>query len=103
MNIYKGATPDLTFTFGDYNPTEADKIVLSLSTDGENPILEKDETELTVTADSISLYLTQEETLSFPKGIMYGQFNFVYDGGDRLPSEQFSFYWKPNMHNEVIE
>ena len=58
---------------------------------------------MTVTSESIGLYLTQEETLSFPVGVMYGMFNFVYANGERIPSDNFSFRWKPNMHNEVIE
>lgn len=100
--MYKGTTPTFIFTFEDFDPTIADRILLTFSVDKKRPILELDESDMTVSSVSISVYLPQETTLSFPNGQIYAQFNFVFSEGQRVASEIVAINWARNLHNEVI-
>lgn len=100
--MYKGTTPTFVFTFADFDPTTADRIILTISADKRTPILEIDKTDMTVDSESISIWLSQEETLAFPVGNIYCQFNFVFEDGQRVASNIGTIVWNRNLHSEVI-
>lgn len=103
VKTIRGSTPTLTFTFEEYDPTIPEKVVLTFAKkDNGKVLLEIWEDELEITEHSVKCYLSQEQTLSFPKGEIVAQFNFVYEGGKRVPSEEISISWDRNLHNEVI-
>lgn len=99
----KGATPTLTFTFKEYDPTIPQKVVLTFARkDNGKVLLEIWEDDLEITEHTIKCFLTQEQTLSFPKGEISVQFNFVYADGKRIPSEETYITFDRNLHDEVI-
>lgn len=100
--MYKGTTPTFTFTFSDFDPTRASKILLTFSVDRKTPLLEIGESDMTVNSTSISVYLSQETTISFPVGRLYAQFNFVFSEGQRAASTITTIDWNRNLHDEVI-
>ena len=100
--MYKGTTPTFIFTFTDFDPTQAEEIILTFSVDQKTPLLEKHTEDLTIESDNISVALTQEETINFPKGNMYCQFNFKYSDGSRVASAICSIDWANNLHREVM-
>lgn len=100
--MYKGTTPTIIFTFADFDPTTADRIILTISADKRTPILEIDKTDMTVDSESVSIWLSQEDTLSFPVGRVFAQFNFVFADGQRVASNIATIEWNRNLHSEVI-
>ena len=71
----------------------------------ETPILTKTDDDLEVTADSVGVYLTQEETLSFPVGRIKAQLNWLYQQGNktkRACSDMLMITAKKNLIDEVI-
>ena len=101
--MYKGTTPTFVFTFEDFDPTTADEIILTLSADKRTPIIEIAKADMSVDETSISVWLSQEETLSFPTGNVFCQFNFVFEDGQRVASNIGTIVWNRNLHSEVIE
>lgn len=95
--IYRGATPTLIFTFEDFDPTTAEKIILSFSNG-----LDITEEDMDITADSISVWLTQEQTLGMRPDTILAQFNFLFADGQRVPSEKKHIIWDENLYNEVM-
>ena len=52
--MYKGTTPTFTFTFPpDFDPTTAESVVLTFSSNKKDPLIEKDESELEINENSI--------------------------------------------------
>lgn len=100
--MYKGTTPTFTFTFSDFDPTSAVAIIVTLSADRKTPIIEKDESELTIDSTSVSLALTQEETLAMPSGNVYAQLNFLMNDGSRCATNIMSVDFSRNLHSEVM-
>lgn len=100
--MYKGTTPTIIFTFTDFDPTTADEIILTMSADRKNPLIEIEKADMSVDGTSISVWLSQEETLAFPVGNVYCQFNFVFEDGQRVASNIGTIVWNRNLHSEVI-
>ena len=101
--MYKGSTPTFTFTFDeDFDPSSATSVILTFSANGINAILEKTKSELTIDSHSVTIKLTQAETLLFPAGRLYCQLNFVMSDGTRLPTDIAIVMFDNNLHDEVI-
>lgn len=100
--MYKGTTPSLIFTFSDFDPTSAVAIIVTLSADRKTPIIEKDESELTIDTTSVTVALTQEETLSMPSGNVFAQINFLMNDGSRCATNIMSIDFSRNLHSEVM-
>ena len=101
--MYKGTTPTFTFTFPeDFDPSLASDILLTFSADRRHPILEIEREEMTISDGTISVWLSQEQTVKFPTGNVYVQFNFDYSDGNRVASIIQTIVWNRNLHSEVI-
>lgn len=62
----RGTTPTHTFTT-DIDLTDAEVIFITYEQDGA-PVMEKTKEDLAITAESLTVKLTQEETLAFELG-----------------------------------
>lgn len=103
--MYKGTTPTYTFTTTDADLTIASNVYVTFSTMDEKEIMTKTGTALTVTEHSIEVYLTQEETLSFPTGSVKVQINWLYDDNGEIKracSNKMTIPTKKNLKNEVL-
>ena len=96
-NIIKGTTPTFIFTFANFDPTTAEKIIASFSNG-----LEIAETDMDITEESISVWLSQQQTLSMPQGGVTVQFNFLFQDGQRVATTAERIEWENNLHNEVM-
>ena len=74
MSIWRGTTPDITMTFptGSVDFTGAQEILVTLKDPKGNILLK---TVPTATAEELTVFLTQEQTLSLPVGTAYLQAN----------------------------
>lgn len=95
--MYKGTTPTLIFTFTDFDPTTAEKIIVTFSNG-----LELTEEDIDVTSDSISVWLSQEQSLAMPTSTVSVQINFLFEDGQRVASTVGQINWNRNLHNEVM-
>lgn len=95
--MYKGTTPTLIFTFTDFDPTTAEKIIVTFSNG-----LELTEEDIDVTSDSISVWLPQEQSLAMPTSTVSVQINFLFEDGQRVASTVGQINWNRNLHNEVM-
>lgn len=77
--MFRGTTPTYIFkTNDDIDLTIADKVYVTFSGMDEGEIMTKTDDALVVSADTIEVYLTQQETLSFPNGKIKVQINWLY-------------------------
>lgn len=97
MTIIKGTTPTIIFTFTDFDPTTAEKTIVSFSNG-----LEITETDMDITSDSVSVWLTQEQTLGMMQGTVTVQINFLFADGQRVATNTERINWLNNLHNEVM-
>lgn len=65
--------------------------------------LRKSDTQLELTADTITLSLTQEETLSFKKGTIGIEVNVTYDNGGRAISQTYDDEVIESIEDRVLE
>lgn len=101
--MYKGTTPTFVFTFPPYfNPSSAEEIIVTFSSNKVNDILEKTKSEITVDNESIMVTLTQQETLMLPLGRLYCQINFVFSDGQRVATDVVVVGINQNLHDRVI-
>ena len=96
-NVIKGTTPTFIFTFKDFDPRTAEKIIASFSNG-----LEITETGMDIDENSISVWLSQAQTLSMPQGGVTVQFNFLFQDGQRVATRPERIEWSNNLHNEVM-
>lgn len=101
MAYIKGTTPTIIFTSPDtFDCTLPSKIVLTVKS-GAKVIIRKENEDLDIQEHSISVWFSQEETLSFQREIKM-QLNMLYDDGNRAASDEKRFEWKDNQLNEVM-
>lgn len=100
--MYKGTTPTFIFTFSDFDPTTADDVILTFSQDKRKPLVEIGKDDMTIESNQISVWLSQEETLAFPMGRIFCQFNFSFEDGQRVASTIKDVEFNRNLHNEVM-
>ncbi len=102
--MFKGTTPDITFRFpeGKVDFTEADSILVTIKDSRENLLLELTPT---FTENTLTIYLTQEQTLALPTGNVVLQANWTYPEGNKMKrgcSQICPISIVPNLHNEVM-
>lgn len=95
--IYKGTTPTFVFTFADFDPTTASKVLCTFSNG-----LEITEADMDITSESVSIWLSQEQTLAMPQSSVSVQFNFLFADGQRAASIVKTIWFDRNLHNEVM-
>lgn len=106
MAIYKGTTPTYIFTLpDDIDLSTADSVYVTFSKKNYETILTKEDNELEIQANTVSVFLDQEDTLSFPRGDILVQINWLYEDGSttkRACSEIITIPAKRNLIDEVI-
>ena len=104
--VYKGATPTLSFTFPEtIDLTLATDAVFTCTDGYKNIRLEKTGEDLVITPHQVDIRFTQEETLSMPKAAQV-QANFLFADGsrvDRVPSKIVNLEFETNLKPEVME
>lgn len=102
--MYRGTTPTYTFTLPEcVDMTQATDVFVTFSRTDMSLIFTKTGEDLGVTEHSVSVYLTQEETLSFPNAKVAVQLNWLLPGRKRACSNILFITAKQNLINEVIE
>lgn len=105
--MMKGTTPTFILTLPDYiNLEEASNVFVTFSYPNSNKeIVTKSLDDLEIEVNSVSVFLTQEESFSFPKRVNC-QINWIYyDNGiyKRASSEVVSILCEENLLNYVLE
>lgn len=105
--MYKGTTPTFTLTLPEeIDLLQADSVYVTLTTDRRKLLLEKTQDDgLTITANAIDVFLTQQETLAMPTGTVLLQVNWTYQEAGvakRACSDVVRISWENNLHGEVI-
>lgn len=104
--MYKGTTPTFTFTAPEgLDLTQATEIYVTFSRMNEVEIFTKKGDELTITSNSVEVYLTQEETLSFPDTVKI-QINWTYQEGGKVKracSNKMIVDVRNNLKDEVLK
>lgn len=78
--MYKATTPTVTFTFpDDVDMTSASDIYVTFTNLKNEVIINKSGDALDVTTNTVSLFLSQSETLLFPAGTVKAQINWTYE------------------------
>ena len=86
MSISRYTTPDLTLTIPNTTVpdlTEAENVYVTFA-DGNKEIYTKTGDDLIVTAYSVDVYLSQEETAAFRTGRITVTMNWTYHEGGRV-------------------
>ena len=101
--MIQGTTPTFVLTLPQtVDLTEAEHVMFSM-TQG-SAVVEKTDADLTVTANTVSVLLTQAETLRFS---IYSeakiQLNWTYSDGSRACSDIKTVPVGENLHKAVIE
>lgn len=102
MSIPAGTTPTFVLTFEDVDLTEAAHIYATFR-GGSGETITKENDDLTITETTISVYLSQEETLMLSRGSMDIQVNWTYPDGSRAASEIARYALTRNLLPKVIE
>lgn len=102
MAFARGTTPTFTLTFDQdsVDLTAADHVYVTFS-DGKTSFT-KTEEELDVSAHSIDVYLSQQDTIALPEGKLEVQANWTYDGGKRAASKIESCVITRNLLDRVV-
>lgn len=68
-----------------------------------NTVIQKSDEDLVIDGHTVSVYLTQEDTIKFLSGNIRIQLNWTYDDGSRAASEIATVRVTENLLKEVIE
>ena len=102
--ISKGCTPTFTFTFpqtSSVDLTQAAHVYVTFV--GSRKTIEKSDTDLTIEAKSVAVYLGQDETLALSDGVVSMQINWTYGDGSRAASEIVRCQLCDNLIERVVE
>lgn len=98
--MYKGVTPTLILQFSeDAELDRATDIIVSLSNVKGTHML--DITDVVVDNNTITVELTQDQTLKMPDYVAL-QVNWTYAGGKRACSDIKTLSFKDNLYPEVM-
>lgn len=104
--MYRGTTPTYTFTMPEgVDISLATGIYVTFCKMDGSLIMTKTDDDLNVVDNAVEVYLTQEETLSFPNSQIKVQLNWLYSEGDkdkRACSEIMTISVKKNLIDEVL-
>ena len=87
----------LTFDDDNINFTQAQNVYVTFKSKGKT--LTKSGDSLTITEKTISVYLTQVETLSFDEGVIQIQANWTFPDGSRAASAVVNY----NVGKQLLE
>ena len=106
MATSRGTTPTYILSFPEtIDLTTCDDILVSFSDPSFNNLLRKEETDLVIDEHTISVYLSQEETLALPLGSIMVQVNMTWQEGSRtkrVASEIVKIQSAKNLYEEVM-
>ena len=101
MAYIKGTTPTFIFKFYNrFDCTAPSKITLTIYVNGR-VLLRKDTEDLTIEEHQISVFLSQAETLAFPK-VVKVQINMLYADNTRVATNEYEIDWAKNQLDEVM-
>ena len=102
MSVPIGTTPTFEFTLqsNDVDLTAAAHVYVDIVGAAH---VSKSDTDLTIGEKTISVFLTQEETLSLGTGLIRFQANWTYTGGQRGGSAIGEYIFSDNLRREVLE
>jgi hypothetical protein len=101
MSIVRGTTPTFLLEFpNDIDLTEAANVYVTFGKNGT--VITKATADLDIEPHSISVHLTQEETLKFGIGALEIQANWVFANGRRVASEISTYVVTKQLLAEVI-
>lgn len=106
MATARGTTPTFTLTFPSTGQNVVDltlaaNVYVTFKDNGKT--VTKTGEDITVEAHSVSVYLSQEETLAFTKLGTEIQVNWTYSDGSRAASEIKTFRFSDQLLNKVVE
>ena len=102
--MYRGTTPTYIFTLPEsVDMTQATDVYVTFAKTDTTIIFTKTGDDLEVAEHTVSVYLTQEETLSFPNAKVAVQLNWLFPNGRRACSNILYITARQNLINEVIE
>ena len=100
--MVQATTPTFILTLPDtVDLSQAANIYFSLRQ--KNVIIEKSNDDLTVDGQTVSVYLSQAETLQLVSGAAQIQLNWTYASGSRACSNIVSVQVSENLLKEVVE
>lgn len=104
--MYKGTTPDIVITLPEeIDLSLANNVYVSISKSRGKELIRKGTSDLIIDRNTISLSLSQQETLGLPD-VVELQANWTYTdiGGavKRAATDKARFYIKPNSINQVL-
>ena len=100
--MVQATTPTFILTLPDtVDLSQAANIYFSLRQ--KNVIIEKSNDDLTVDGQTVSVYLSQAETLQLVPGAAQIQLNWTYANGSRACSNIVSVQVTENLLKEVVE
>lgn len=100
--MVQATTPTFILTLPDtVDLSQAANIYFSLR--HKNVIIEKSNDDLTVDGQTVSVYLSQAETLQLVSGAAQIQLNWTYANGSRACSNIVSVQVTENLLKEVVE
>lgn len=101
--MVKGTTPTFILTIDDDNVdlTEATNVYVTF----KQGTLEITKTgpDIVIAAKQVDIYMSQEETLRFSKGMASIQMNWTYDGGKRACTNIVRVDIGENLKEEVLQ
>ena len=102
----RGTTPTYTFTMPQgVDLTHASKVYVTFAQLDDTLIITKSDEDLVITSSKVEVYLTQEETLSFPNGQIQVQLNWLYEEGGktkRACSQKMQIIAQKNLLDKVL-
>lgn len=106
--MYKGITPTFTLNLTDetINLNNATNVYVTFADRKGNELITKETDELAIDGHTVDVYLTQEETLSFPTGTVNIQLNWTYaEDGElkRSCSDIVTAFFEKNLQNKVLQ
>lgn len=100
--MVQATTPTFVLTLpNDVDPSEFANIYFTLRQ--KSVLIEKTGTDLTVDGQTVSVYLSQAETLQLVSGAAQIQLNWTYANGSRACSNIVSVQVTENLLKEVVE
>lgn len=104
--MVRGTTPTYTFKLPqDIDLGIAETVYVTFSNKQYQTLLTKRDDDLDINNNTVSVFLSQEETLSIPKGEALVQINWIYDDGGKRKRACSKIIPVPvdrNLINEVI-
>lgn len=102
----RGSTPTYNFKLKDEYTESVDLTLANhvyVTFEQGKVELRKQDTDLGITSTTITLHLTQKETLSFKKGSLDIEINVTYDDGGRAISQTYKDEVLQSVEDRVLE